>query len=38
MYRDLEQPKWEEPIKNPQMNLDVPFMNNVQTRLLRRNI
>ena len=38
MYRDLEQAKWEEPIKNPQMNLDVPFMNNVQTRLLRRNM
>jgi hypothetical protein len=38
MYRDLEQSKWEEPILNPQLNLEIPFLTNVQTRLLRRNM
>ena len=35
MYRDLEQSKWEAPLLNPQANLEIPFMTNVQTRLLR---
>lgn len=36
MYRDLEQPKWETPFLNPQANLDKPFHENVQTRILEK--
>jgi len=36
MYRDLEQSKWETPLLNPQSNLEIPMMTNIQTRLLRR--
>jgi hypothetical protein len=34
MYRDLEQPRWETPIINPQANLEKPFQNNLLTRTL----
>jgi hypothetical protein len=37
MFRDLEQSKWETPLLNPQVNLERPFLANVQTRILRRN-
>ena len=36
MYRDLEQSVWEKPLLDPQANLETPFLNNVQTRLRRR--
>jgi hypothetical protein len=36
MYRDLEQPRWEEPWLNPQANLEKPFYNNIQTRILEK--
>jgi hypothetical protein len=36
MYRDLEHPKWEEPIVNPQSNLEKPFHDNIQTRILEK--
>ena len=38
MYRDLEQSKWEEPLLNPQRNVEVPFMHNVQTRILEKDM
>ena len=36
MYRDLEQPKWEEPLVDPQANLEKPFHDNIQTRILEK--
>jgi hypothetical protein len=36
MYRDLEQPKWEQPLLDPQANLEKPFRENVQTRILEK--
>jgi len=36
MYRELEQSKWEEPIVNPQANLEKPFHDNIQTRILEK--
>ena len=36
MYRDLEQSKWETPLLNPQINLEKPFTENVQTRILEK--
>jgi hypothetical protein len=35
-YRDLEHPRWEMPIINPQANLEKPFHNNIQTRILEK--
>ncbi len=35
-YRDLEHPIWEEPIVNPQSNLEKPFHDNIQTRILEK--
>jgi hypothetical protein len=35
-YRSLEQNRWEEPLLNPQANLDIPFYNNIQTRILEK--
>lgn len=36
MYRDLEHPRWETPIINPQANLEKPFHDNIQTRILEK--
>jgi hypothetical protein len=36
MYRDLEQSKWETPLLDPQANLEKPFNENVQTRILEK--
>jgi len=36
MYRDLEHPIWESPIVNPQSNLEKPFHDNIQTRILEK--
>jgi hypothetical protein len=36
MYRDLEQSKWETPFLNPLVNLEKPFHNNIQTRILEK--
>jgi hypothetical protein len=36
MYRELEQPRWEKPFINPQNNLDKPFHDNIQTRILEK--
>lgn len=36
MYRDLEQSQWETPFLDPQANLEKPFHNNVQTRILEK--
>ena len=36
MYRDLEQPRWEEPWVNPQANLEKRFHDNIQTRILEK--
>jgi hypothetical protein len=38
MYRDLEQSKWEEPLLDPQRNVEVPFVHNVQTRILEKDM
>lgn len=36
MYRDVEQSKWETPLLDPQANLEIPFLHNVQTRILEK--
>jgi hypothetical protein len=36
MYRDLEHPIWEEPMVNPLENLEKPFHDNIQTRILEK--
>ena len=36
VYRDLEQPRWEEPWINPQANLEKLFHDNIQTRILEK--
>ena len=36
MYRDLEQPRWETPLLNPQANLEKPFTHNIHTRILEK--
>ena len=36
MYRDLEQPRWEQPFLNPQANLEKGFHDNIQTRILEK--
>jgi hypothetical protein len=35
-YRDLEQANWEYPPLNPQVNVCVPFQNNLSTRILEK--
>jgi len=35
-YRDLEQPNWEYPPLNPQVNTCLPFQNNLSTRILEK--
>ena len=35
-YRDLEQPRWENPLLNPQINLEPQFKTNVSTRILAK--
>ena len=36
MFRDLEQPRWETPFLNPLANLEKPFHENIQTRILEK--
>jgi hypothetical protein len=36
VYRSLEQNRWEEPLLNPQANLEKPFYSNIQTRILEK--
>lgn len=36
MFRDLEQKRWEEPFLNPQAGLEVPFLRDVQTRIIEK--
>jgi hypothetical protein len=36
MYRDLEHPVWETPFINPQANVEKPFHDNIQTRILEK--
>jgi hypothetical protein len=36
MYRDLEHPRWELPLINPQANLEKRFQDNIQTRILEK--
>jgi hypothetical protein len=36
IYRSLEQNRWEEPLLNPQANLEKPFHNNIHTRILEK--
>jgi len=36
MFRDLEQSRWEEPLINPQANLEKKFHYNIQTRILEK--
>ena len=38
MYRDLEQPRWEMPLINPQapIHTEIQFPNNIQTRILEK--
>ena len=33
MYKDLEQSRWEMPLINPQSNVEIPFHNNVNSRI-----
>ena len=35
-FRDLEQTRWEEPFINPQTNIEKPFHDNIQTRILEK--
>lgn len=34
MFRGMEIPRWEQPFLNPQANVEIPCMTNVQTRIL----
>jgi len=36
MYRDLEHPIWEQPFVDPQVHLEKPFHDNIQTRILEK--
>ena len=36
MYKDLEQPRWEHPMLNPQNNWEKPFDDNVHSRILEK--
>lgn len=36
MFRDLEQPRWEQPFLNPQAHLEKGFHDNIQTRILEK--
>lgn len=36
MYRNVEQPRWEMPLLNPQTNLEKAFAHNIQTRILEK--
>jgi hypothetical protein len=35
-YRDIEQVDWQFPLLNPQSNTSVPFLNNINTRILEK--
>jgi hypothetical protein len=37
MYKDLEQTRWENPFINPQDNFEIPFMYDIQTRIIEKN-
>jgi hypothetical protein len=36
IYRSMEHPRWEEPIINPQANLEKPFHDMINTRILEK--
>lgn len=36
VYRELENNRWEEPWINPQANIEKPFHDNIQTRILEK--
>lgn len=36
MYRNMDNDRWEQPWINPQVNLEKPFHNNIQTRILEK--
>lgn len=36
MFRDIEHKRWEEPLLNPQANLEKGFHDNIQTRILEK--
>jgi hypothetical protein len=36
LYRSIENQRWEEPIHNPQANLEKGFHDNIQTRILEK--
>ena len=36
MFRDIEHTRWEEPLINPQANLEKNFHDNIQTRILEK--
>ena len=36
VYRELETNRWETPWINPQANLEKPFHDNIQTRILEK--
>lgn len=36
VYRELENNRWEEPWINPQANIEKPFNDNIQTRILEK--
>ena len=38
MYKDLEQTRWEQPFLNPQNNWNKPFDDNLQSRILEKDL
>lgn len=36
MYKDQDHTRWENPFINPQANLEMPFINNIQTRTIEK--
>lgn len=36
MFKDQDHTRWETPFLNPQANLEIPFFNNVQTRIIEK--
>jgi hypothetical protein len=36
MYRTVEWNRWEQPWINPQANIEIPFHNNIQTRIIEK--
>lgn len=36
MFKDQDHTRWETPLLNPQANLEVPFLRNIQTRIIEK--